>query len=413
MRAGRLTAGFALLVALALPTAALAQPGDALQKARSLFDAGGRAYDAGQYDVALQAFEQAYALAPKDGLLFSMAQAHRRLFVETGTASHRDEAIRLYRAYLDKVPSGKRRADANQALGELVPAGGTAPGAAGAPGAAVSPEKKTRIYVSSATPGLTVTIDGKPAPGASRTFEVSPGKHTVLLGAPGFASRQLDVEAVANELVPVAADLEELPGRVAVSTTSGAAISVDGRLVGVAPLVTPLDLSGGRHFVSAELSGHVTRAQTIEVTRGKRADLDLALDSTVQRDVSFALFGLAGAFAATSGVLAGVALFREGQAEDVLERAGTRNITLADVQEYEDARAERDKLVIGAAATGGAAGAALVVGLGLFLGDQPERAVPPARSDERPRVEPTPGGLDELSFVPTFEPFGIAATLSF
>src|SRR5258708_21049766 len=46
-----------------------------LAKARATFDAGGRAYDAGNYAAALQAFEQAYAMTGRDNIVFSIAQA--------------------------------------------------------------------------------------------------------------------------------------------------------------------------------------------------------------------------------------------------------------------------------------------------------------------------------------------------
>ncbi len=41
------------------------------------FDAGARAYESGQFEAAIQAFDQAYAISPREGLLFSLAQAHR------------------------------------------------------------------------------------------------------------------------------------------------------------------------------------------------------------------------------------------------------------------------------------------------------------------------------------------------
>ena len=101
----KLRFGSACLLALALVLGtggpASAQPGDAsVAKAKELFDAGAREYENGRFDLAIQAFEQAYKIAPRDGIVFSMAQAHRRQFTRSSDpahlarAGHRDRAQR-------------------------------------------------------------------------------------------------------------------------------------------------------------------------------------------------------------------------------------------------------------------------------------------------------------------------------
>jgi hypothetical protein len=50
------------------------------QQARAFFEIGAQAYAVGDYVAALDAFREAYALEKRPGLLFSTAQAHRRLF---------------------------------------------------------------------------------------------------------------------------------------------------------------------------------------------------------------------------------------------------------------------------------------------------------------------------------------------
>ena len=44
--------------------------------------AGAQAYAAGKYTDAVRSFEQAYALAPRPTVLFSLAQAERKSFLE-------------------------------------------------------------------------------------------------------------------------------------------------------------------------------------------------------------------------------------------------------------------------------------------------------------------------------------------
>jgi tetratricopeptide (TPR) repeat protein len=404
----------AAVVAMAVPATAVGQPAPAAaavspesaKKAKALFDAGGRAYESGQFDVALQAFEQAYAIYPKETLLFSMAQAHRRLFVERRSPDHRDHAIRLFREYLQRVSAGKRRAEATAAIGELEAA--APPAGEAAPAAPPAEKKKTRVFVSSSTPGATVSVDGGPMSPPSTTFEVAPGKHKVRLVAPGFAERTIEIEAFAEEVVPVTMDLTELPGAVRIRTADGASVSVDGRFIGDAPLAAPIDLPAGTHFVSAELAGHRTVGRMVAVARGKRHDVDVELDTTVQRDVSYAIFGVAGASATVFAVLAGIAYYHQGRARDLLDQQQATGLSYRDAADYEDAKQERDLYAIGAAVSGGVAGALAVTGLGMFLGDPPDRAVPPPRVEAPPGgATPPPGdkpGLDEVVLAPALGP---------
>lgn len=64
-----------------------------VDEARTHFERGRRAYAAGRLDVAAQAFEQAYALAPTPELAFNLGRVHERL----GQAEH---AIKHYTRYL-------------------------------------------------------------------------------------------------------------------------------------------------------------------------------------------------------------------------------------------------------------------------------------------------------------------------
>ena len=61
-------------------------------------DAGKVAYDSGDYDGASREFEAGYRIDPKPALLYAWAQAQR-------LGKHCDEAITLYRKYLDSGPS--------------------------------------------------------------------------------------------------------------------------------------------------------------------------------------------------------------------------------------------------------------------------------------------------------------------
>ena len=92
--------------------AAIAEPQDPLVIAKKVFGLGAAAYERGRYGHAYDYFTRAGELAPRPGLLFSRAQALRRL------GGRRTEAIALYEQYL-ATEGGERRADAEAFVAQL------------------------------------------------------------------------------------------------------------------------------------------------------------------------------------------------------------------------------------------------------------------------------------------------------
>ena len=80
--------------------------------ARGIFNKGGALYEAGDYAHAYDEFTRASELSDRSGVLFSRAQALRRM------GGRREEAIALYEQYLAR-DDGTRKADAEAALKEL------------------------------------------------------------------------------------------------------------------------------------------------------------------------------------------------------------------------------------------------------------------------------------------------------
>ena len=100
-----------LLTCLALSASAqeTAETAEA-RGARAFFEIGAQAYDRGDYDGALEAFKEAYARAARPGLLFSMAQAHRRAFFAGNDPQHHYDHFHFEaRAAGDKVVSRPTR----------------------------------------------------------------------------------------------------------------------------------------------------------------------------------------------------------------------------------------------------------------------------------------------------------------
>jgi tetratricopeptide (TPR) repeat protein len=91
---------------------ALTEEQDQTAVARKLFALGAKAYDRAKYGHAYGFFTRAHELAPRPALLFSRAQALRKL------GGRRKEAIALYDAYL-QTENPTRKADAEAGLAEL------------------------------------------------------------------------------------------------------------------------------------------------------------------------------------------------------------------------------------------------------------------------------------------------------
>jgi tetratricopeptide (TPR) repeat protein len=105
----------ALVVAAAISYAPVAARADSWSgtvpaKARALADRGRAFHDAGEYDKAIAAFTQAYAMAPSPALLFNLAQAYR-------LQGNCDTAALMYRRYLasNANPEGRALAEAHLA----------------------------------------------------------------------------------------------------------------------------------------------------------------------------------------------------------------------------------------------------------------------------------------------------------
>ena len=87
--------------------------------AKGIFDKGGALFEAGDYAHAYDEFTKAGELADRPGLVFSRAQALRKL------GGREDEAMALYQQYID-LGEGTRIADAERML-ELLRTHGAAP----------------------------------------------------------------------------------------------------------------------------------------------------------------------------------------------------------------------------------------------------------------------------------------------
>ena len=400
-----------LIAALAL-TASRALAGPA-EDARVLFDVGAQAYEKGEYLSALEAFEQAYRLAPRQGLLFSIGQAHRKQFITGGKQpEHLRRAVAAYRQYLAEVARGGRRAEASEALLELEAiAARLSPDTPSPP---PMPKVATRIMVTTQTADAQIALDDQRPREVPLVAEVAPGKHRVRVSAPGYFEETRDVDVIDGSVTPLDVVLRERPARLALRAEAGAQISVDGRFIAAAPLDGPIDLPPGRHLVSVLRNGSRAHAEEIDLGRGEERTLAVHLERTGQRTTSYALLGAGVAALAGSGVLVGVAVYHQGRAQSFEQDRLAGRVVCATqaacgekIAAYQSSLRARDDLRRDAAITLGGGLLATAVGAALFALDFPSsRGTPTTPRDDRRTPStpaPRPRGI-EVSAAPFVGP---------
>jgi hypothetical protein len=404
----------ALLLALVLAGGtAAAQTPEKLEQAKALFNAGAQAYSIGQFTAAIQAFEEAYKISPRPAILFSLAQAERKQYFVDHQPQRLERAVDSYRRYVSEVQQGGRRADAVQALSELEPLLEKQK-AQGAPPPAAVPEAKVaaRVMVTSPTAGAQVSLDGGKPSEAPFIGEVKPGKHQVLVTAKGHDPEKRDIQLVEGGLVALDLPLKERPALLAVSAPSGSEIHVDGRLVGVAPLMTPIGLANGRHFVAVMKNGAVAWARDVDLVRGETRSVEPQLTTSTQRKISYVVLGAGAAALITGGVFVGLTLDRQSKAQSILDERDSTGITPDRLDTYDKARDQRDRYKL-IATIGLASGAVLgISGFLLYAMDRPSVPMRDAGPADKPQNAPAAPTF-EVRALPVMAPTFAGATLHF
>ncbi|KYF78740.1 hypothetical protein BE17_31625 [Sorangium cellulosum] len=399
---------FMALAATALaPRAASAE--EDIEQAKALFNAGAQAYAATRYRDAVQSFEAAYRKAPRPALLFSLAQAYRRLYVVQQSPEALRAAIANYRRYLEEVPRGGRRADAAEALIELgVIAARLEASAPSSPAAPAAPEAappdarpRTRINVTSPTAGARVSIDGRAPVEVPLMAEVQPGKHRIKITADGHIDEEREVVAIEGDVLGIDRELRERPALLQVKAPVGAQVTLDGRFVGTTPLPL-LQVAPGKRFFVVTKNGHKPFSRELSLRRGERRVIEVDLSSSFQRKMSYGLVAV-GVLSAAVGVLTmSSSLAEEEKASEIEEKRGQQGISEEELGQYRAHLDTRDEL---ANATTGLFGTATAFALGGFVFyafDTPTPPPLPARTDPTPAR--TGGPMLELSAAPIVGP---------
>ena len=394
------------LVAIILATSSIASAKDPtpdeVDRARTFFNAGAQAYSAARYSEAVRSFEQAYELAPRPQLLFSLAQAERKEFFAGSEPQYLRKAVQHYKAYLDQVPSGGRRSEATEAKADL-----EARLARLDPSLAATPapveKRKARVTVYSSTDGARASVDGGPAQELPYFGDLGPGKHRVRVFADGYLDDEREVSG--DKLVdqPVDLPLKERPALVTIVLDRTADILVDGRIVATSPVQRAVEVPPGAHVISIVANGMRPFSQEVVLPRGKPYRFEPRLETSGQRVVAYSMLGVGAAGIVAGAVFGILSLTQEGHAKDILDARAAGNIGGKELDSYNSAVDRRDAFRTVSIVTL-AAGGALALGGGLlYVFDRPAVTVlPPSRVEPAP--EPKPVQLTDLTASPMLGP---------
>lgn len=348
----------------------LASTAAANEQARALYQAGSEAYQAGNYLVAIEAFEAARALEARPAIVFSLAQAYRIQYWRDKDLKHLEGAIEAYNTYLDLVPEGGRRSHAAQHLSDLVPVlerERLPADAAAREKAAQAP----RIIVTSLVEGAQARIDDGAPRVVPATFEVAAGPHTVTIEAPEHRAVAQQTVAVAGTAVALSLNPTPEPAKVTVRAPSGARVAVDDRTLGISPLAEPLELAPGRHVLVVTDRGRRPFAQTVQVDRGEAVSVAVELEPTGQRTLAWSMLWSSAALVLGAGVTGYLALAAEADAVALEDRLGDEGLSGADYDRYRGLQSDRDQWRDVTIGLGVGAVAVATTGLMLWIFDNP------------------------------------------
>lgn len=336
-------------------------------EAFGIFKNGLTVYQEGRYLEAIEFFALAYETYPSKDLLFSMGQAHRRLYEDSGDVRHRRLAILRYSQHM-RV-EGNRSDEAFKFMSALL--------AESELGAVDEVEAVTRVMVSTPVEGAWMRIDGGEREAAPGVIRVDPGKHDVEVGADGFATSAQAVNVPEGATLQLSFPLVALPAKLTVTGPKEAEVAVDGRRVGTLPLPQALVLEPGVHFIAVTRNGQVAFTRQVQVGNDETLGVEATMRDSTQRVLSYTMFGLGGAGVVASGITMGLAFAAQAQAQDIDERLDNEgNGSSADYQRYLDEVEKRDRYRAASITTGAIGLGLMVTGVVLYVVDKPQVDVP-------------------------------------
>jgi hypothetical protein len=157
-----------------------------------------------------------------------------------------------------------------------------------------APATRGRLLVRSVPSGASVTINGRGGGTTPATIRDLPfGAYTVAVSRSGYQrgeqhvtiSKTVPAREITLELKAVASAAaanrpsgqRATTGAVLIEARAGAAVAIDGRPVGTAPMMVP-ELTPGSHTIRVSLAGYKTVTTTAVVRAGQRTLVRVTLE---------------------------------------------------------------------------------------------------------------------------------------
>ncbi|MBO6935962.1 MAG: PEGA domain-containing protein [Deltaproteobacteria bacterium] len=245
--------------------------------ARELFLRGQAAYERGDYEDAVAAWEAGYALDPRPLLQYNLGQAYERL-------GELPKAVGAFEAYLEHAsPSDPNQQRARAQLAAIRERLG-----------------RTSIVVTGGPEGATILIDGEDHGRTPRPdpIAVSPGSHQVEIVLEGYRPFEAAVSVAAGRSVDVTVAMEEEVGG---SVDSG-------------PPLVPIILwaGGGAAIVAGAILGGIALGKANGADTSDGSDADSARGLALGADIAFGV----GILAAGAGLLVFLLSGDDDEADD-------------------------------------------------------------------------------------------------
>jgi prefoldin subunit 5 len=250
------------LAVICLLTCALAGPalGDAnMEEAKRHFSQGVALYNDGNFNAALAEFEAAYKIKQSPAVLYNIGLTHKSLF-------HYNEAIESLQQYLaaDKKMPKERQKEVQQLVSEM------------------------RALLAEVT--LNIIPDGAQVKLDDRTIGQSPmkpyliaaGNHTLEVLAEGYQPQKKEILVSAGQALTINLKLTAIPksGKAHITASQpNSTVTVDSKLVGVAPVDVELPLGG--HQLEVRSKGYSTYHSELVVAGGQVRDVNVILELPV------------------------------------------------------------------------------------------------------------------------------------
>jgi hypothetical protein len=285
----------ATVIGVVVALAVLAAPAAAqdLAEAERLFREGVALSEAERWGEAAEYFRRALAIAERPSTVcnYGVALYHLGQAREAGSTLARCLELAEGSSYAESHP--EQLAAARRFRDELAAAVGT-------------------LELALAPADALVLVDGEPVDGSGspRRIEIDPGRHAVLVSAPGYRTfRDAEVSVLSGSTVPLSVSLERLPARPAtlvVESLEGAQIRIDGEVAGVGRVEEQLPAT--TVDVRVDVEGHPPLERTVTLSEGETVRIDasfamttgdLAAEPWFWAVVGAGVLALGGAIAAT------------------------------------------------------------------------------------------------------------------